>query len=225
MARRTLTIDGKPVIVEVDLAALDTTPTMLDFHIRGAHGIVLIYNPSSDVSFRPLFRTIRALERRPDSPPLMSLIAFNKDYLAPREITAEVGQVLARQNQLSFAEASTHNAQHIERIFAELVRQLQSRRTASAEDPTETRPRISTSSNRSHLRRPGAGFFANLRRRLGLGRRLKEPETPRGVLRKRGPSDDFEEPPAKRVDLKLDLDLGDALDANGVYENTIRRYR
>lgn len=225
ISRRALTFDGQPVTVEIDFAALDTNSTMLDFHIRGAHAIVLVYSINSDASFRQLFPMVRALEKRPDSPPLMTVIGNKKDYLSRREVSAEVGQQLARQHGLDFAEGSIHDVQHLESVFTGIVRELRSRQTASADVPLESRPRISTSSNRSHLRKPGGGFFSALRRKLSLGRRQKEPEVPRGVLRKRGPSPGFEEPPTKRVDLKLDVDLGDSLDANRVYQNTIRRYR
>lgn len=224
VSRRTLKFDGQPVTVEIDFAALDTNSTMLDFHIRGAHGIVLVYSINSDASFRQLFPMVRALEKRPDSPPMMTVIGNKRDYLATREVSAEVGHQLARQHGLDFVEGSIHDSKHLEGVFTAIVRELRNRRTASADVPVETRPRISTSSNRSHLRKPGGGFFSALRRKLGFGRRQKETQAPRGVLRKRGPSPDFEEPPAKRTDLKLDLDLGDSLDGNRVYQNTVRRY-
>ena len=223
--RRILEFDGHPVIVEVGVAAFDAISPELHFHMRGAHGIILVYNTNSDASFRSLFSLARALEKQPSSPPLMALIGNKKDYLAPSEVSSEVGQQLARQHGMHFIEGSIHDVRHLEAAFTGMVRELWDKRPASDDAPVQKRPKKPTSSNSSPPRKSRSGFFAALRRKLGLSRRRKESFTSRGLLKKRGPAPDFEEPQAKRVDLKLDLDLGDRLDGNGVYENTIRRYR
>jgi hypothetical protein len=151
------------------------------------------------------------------------LVLGIQDFRASREVTPELGRQLAREVSAEFAEVNVHDRHAVQALMVDLVRRFHAQR----EEEASSTPRNSTSSDKWNSGRPKLGLLTVMRRTFSLRSRK-----PRGTVRKRPPPSDGEDvesnvgPPRKRIDLgmRLEVDLGEKLTGEDVFQGTLRRH-
>ncbi|KAG9252512.1 uncharacterized protein F5Z01DRAFT_232305 [Emericellopsis atlantica] len=218
------TVDLGSTKASVRLSKLDwdnVSRETLAFQLSTCQCVVMSYSTSSDASFRSLLPRARGMKKAGMLDGHGLLVVGIQDFHGSRQVTPELGRQLAREVSAEFVEVATHDRHAIQALIVDFVRRLHAKRGTNL-------PRMSPGSNKEITQKPKLGLWAKVRRTLGM-----ESRNPRGLLRKRPPppaeedSADGENPPRKRVNIgtRLEVDLGEELTGEDVFQGTLRRHR
>jgi len=124
---KNMEINGKPIAIQVwDTAGQERFRTITHNYYRGAQGIVLVYDVSSEASFVSIRRWIRDVRSYVDGKVPVDLILLgNKcDLKKERVIEIERGQKLAEEYGIPFWETSAKSGTNVEEAFSTLVQKI-----------------------------------------------------------------------------------------------------
>ncbi|KAM7539003.1 hypothetical protein Aperf_G00000057752 [Anoplocephala perfoliata] len=123
---RTIDLDGHHIKLQIwDTAGQERFRTMTVAYYRGAHGIIVVYDVTSEESFANL-ETIWLEEiKRHARPEVTKILVGNKSDLEERRrVTYERGAEFAQLHGMDFFETSAKNASHVEDAFFALAANL-----------------------------------------------------------------------------------------------------
>ncbi|KAH3760663.1 Ras GTPase [Pelomyxa schiedti] len=125
--RKQIEVDGQACMLEIlDTAGTEQFTAMRDLYMKNGHGFVLVYSIISISTFRDLPDMHDQILRVKDAATVPLVLVGNKcDLTEQRVVTSEDGQGLATKwGGAIFLEASARMKINIERIFMELIRQI-----------------------------------------------------------------------------------------------------
>lgn len=124
--RKQVDINGQQCMLEIlDTAGTEQFTAMRDLYMKNGQGFVLVYSISSQATFNDLLELRDQILRIKDSLDVPMVLVGNKcDLEDERVVSKDQGQVLARQFNCTFMEASAKLKVNVPEIFYDLVRQI-----------------------------------------------------------------------------------------------------
>nr|CDS21071.1 small GTP binding protein [Echinococcus granulosus] len=93
-------------------------------YYRGAHGIILVYDVTSEESFRNLSLWMEEIKRHARSDVIKILVGNKSDLEDNRKIAYEQGAEFANLHGLHFFETSAKSSSQVEEAFFSMAEQL-----------------------------------------------------------------------------------------------------
>lgn len=129
---RTITLDGKRIKLQIwDTAGQERFKTITTAYYRGAMGILLVYDVTSEPSFANINQWMAAIRQHASDSVNKVLLGNKADTSGPlvakRAIAAARGQALADQYGIHFFETSAKNGINIEESFSTIARDIKQR--------------------------------------------------------------------------------------------------
>lgn len=110
-----------------DTAGQERYRTLTSSYYRGAQGVILVYDVTSEDSFAALPSWYKELEMFTGKESLIKLLIGNKtDQESTRKVTTEQGREWAQEHDCLFAECSAKENIHVQKAFEELVQGIAS---------------------------------------------------------------------------------------------------
>lgn len=125
---RTVELDGEQVKLSIwDTAGQERFRTITAAYYRGANGIVLVYDITSETSFNSIRGWIRNIEEHASDNVCKILVGNKCDMEDKRVITTAQGQALAKEFNIKFFEASAKADINVEDAFQSIARESKKR--------------------------------------------------------------------------------------------------
>ncbi|KAL5105305.1 GTP-binding protein YPT1 [Taenia crassiceps] len=122
---RTVDLDGHHIKLQIwDTAGQERFRTMTVAYYRGAHGIIVVYDVTSEESFRNLELWMEEIKRHARSDVIKILVGNKSDLEDRRKVTYEQGTEFANLHGLHFFETSAKSASRVEEAFFSIAEQL-----------------------------------------------------------------------------------------------------
>merc|ERR1712066_22512 len=122
---RTIEVDGKRLKLQIwDTAGQERFRTITTAYYRGAAGIMLVYDVTSERSFDSISNWIRNIEENAAEGVEKLLIGNKSDLVDKRVISTERGKTLAMQYDIPFFETSAQNGENVEDSFVQIGRTI-----------------------------------------------------------------------------------------------------
>eukprot|EP00475_Leptophrys_vorax_P036103 TRINITY_DN6038_c0_g1_i1.p1 TRINITY_DN6038_c0_g1~~TRINITY_DN6038_c0_g1_i1.p1 ORF type:complete len:208 (+),score=29.28 TRINITY_DN6038_c0_g1_i1:317-940(+) len=135
---RTIDIDGEQVKLSIwDTAGQERFRTITAAYYRGANGIVLVYDITSESSFNSIRGWIRNIEEHASESVCKILVGNKADMEDRRVVTKEQGQQLANEFKINFFETSAKADINVEEAFVSIARESKKRYEATHATATE----------------------------------------------------------------------------------------
>jgi Ras-related protein Rab-1A len=121
---RTVKIDKKTVKLQIwDTAGQERFRTITSAYYRGADGIIMVYDVTSEDSFRHINDWLMEVNRYA-SENTCKLIVGNKTDLPNKVISTETVKAYSEKLNIPFIETSAIDSVNVEAAFEEITRQL-----------------------------------------------------------------------------------------------------
>ncbi|XP_037090760.1 ras-related protein Rab-8A-like [Pollicipes pollicipes] len=135
---RTIELDGKKIKLQIwDTAGQERFRTITTAYYRGAMGILLVYDITSDKSFDNIKNWIRNIEEHA-SADVEKMILGNKTPLR-RQVSRERGEQLANEYGIKFLETSAKSSINVEEAFFTLARDIKSKMEKKLESSNQAK--------------------------------------------------------------------------------------
>ncbi|KAL5971691.1 Ras-related protein ORAB-1 [Taenia solium] len=122
---RSVDLDGHHIKLQIwDTAGQERFRTMTVAYYRGAHGIIVVYDVTSDESFRNLELWMEEIKRHARSDVIKILVGNKSDLEDRRKVTYEQGAEFANLHGLHFFETSAKSSSRVEEAFFSMAEQL-----------------------------------------------------------------------------------------------------
>ena len=116
-------IDGKTYKIQIwDTAGQERFRTITKNYFKGAHGIILIYDVTSNDTFESVRNWIKQIKQEVDDKVCIILVGNKIDMEEQRVVTKEQGESMANEYGLTHYECSAKTGENVERSFNELVK-------------------------------------------------------------------------------------------------------
>lgn len=136
---RTVTIDKKTVKLQIwDTAGQERFRTITSAYYRGAHGIIMVYDVTSDESFEHVEEWLSEVNRHASESTIKLLVGNKADLVDKKAVPAEKASQFAENLGISFLETSAKNATNVETAFLTMAQELIAAREASGVDSGKT---------------------------------------------------------------------------------------
>lgn len=130
---RTIEMDGKKIKLQIwDTAGQERFRTITTAYYRGAMGIMLVYDVTSEKSFENITQWIKNIETHA-SDDVEKMILGNKcDMNDKRVVSTEAGEQLAEEYRVTLMETSAKSNINIEEAFTSMARNIKKKMDAKA---------------------------------------------------------------------------------------------
>eukprot|EP00005_Dracoamoeba_jomungandri_P004494 CAMPEP_0174251946 /NCGR_PEP_ID=MMETSP0439-20130205/1613_1 /TAXON_ID=0 /ORGANISM="Stereomyxa ramosa, Strain Chinc5" /LENGTH=148 /DNA_ID=CAMNT_0015332397 /DNA_START=211 /DNA_END=657 /DNA_ORIENTATION=- len=119
-----------------DTAGQERFRTITSSYYRGAHGIIVVYDITDQVTFNNAKMWLNEIERYACGNVTKLLVGNKADMGGKRIIDMEVGQQFAEQQGMLFSEASAKAGEGVEEAFMKLVTEIFNQRVKSGVQST-----------------------------------------------------------------------------------------
>jgi len=138
--RKQLVVDNRMCFVEViDTAGQEEYATLRDQWVREGQGFLLVYSIASRSTFERIEVFQQSMMRVKRMKPVFMLVGNKSDKGYEREVSKEEGMALAKSFGCPFLETSAKNAENVEILFVDLVRNLRKAVNGEPEPPKKER--------------------------------------------------------------------------------------
>eukprot|EP00270_Netrium_digitus_P001153 TRINITY_DN1125_c0_g1_i1.p1 TRINITY_DN1125_c0_g1~~TRINITY_DN1125_c0_g1_i1.p1 ORF type:complete len:209 (+),score=18.81 TRINITY_DN1125_c0_g1_i1:267-893(+) len=138
---KTVDIDGDQVKLSIwDTAGQERFRTITAAYYRGANGIVLVYDITSESSFNSIRSWIRNIEEHASENVCKILVGNKADMEEKRMVATSQGQALASEFKINFFETSAKADVNVEEAFLTIARE--SKRRFESAHPSQQGPGI-----------------------------------------------------------------------------------
>lgn len=130
---RTVKLENKTVKLQIwDTAGQERFRTITSAYYRGADGIIMVYDVTSDESFLHVNDWLKEVNRYASESTCKLLIGNKCDRIADKIVTAEKAKDFADELEIPFLETSAKSAKNVEEAFLTLAGELIRQRAARA---------------------------------------------------------------------------------------------
>jgi len=114
--------NGKTVNIQIwDTAGQDRFKSITKNYYKGAHGIILIYDVTTRMTFDNVRNWINTIKEEVDDKVNVILVGNKIDNNDNRKVTTEEGQEIANEYKLPFYETSAKTGDNINKAFNDLI--------------------------------------------------------------------------------------------------------
>jgi Ras-related protein Rab-1A len=122
---RTVSINGKTVKLQIwDTAGQERFRTITSAYYRGAHGIIMVYDVTSEESFEHVEEWLSEVNRHASESTIKLLVGNKADLLDKKTVPTEKAQRFAENLGIKFLETSAKNATNVETAFLTMAQDL-----------------------------------------------------------------------------------------------------
>lgn len=122
---RTVNLDGKVIKMQIwDTAGQERFRTITSSYYRGAHGVILVYDVTDQVSFNNARQWLTEIERYACGNVVKLLVGNKSDLVSKRVVSTATGKEFADQFHLPFIEASAKDGSNVKQAFMTLVKEV-----------------------------------------------------------------------------------------------------
>jgi small GTP-binding protein len=122
---RTVNLEGKVIKMQIwDTAGQERFRTITSSYYRGAHGVILVYDVTDQVSFNNARQWLTEIERYACGNVVKLLVGNKSDLTTKRVVSQSTGKEFADQFQLPFIEASAKDGSNVKQAFMTLVQTI-----------------------------------------------------------------------------------------------------
>lgn len=133
---RTVDIDGRKIKLQIwDTAGQERFRTITTAYYRGAMGIMLVYDVTSEKSFDNIRNWIRNIEENAASDVEKMILGNKCDLADSRMVSKERGQLLADEHGVKFMETSAKSGLNVESAFTALAKDIKNKMDRRHVDP------------------------------------------------------------------------------------------
>lgn len=100
-----------------DTAGQERFRSITSSYIRGAHGIILVYDVTDENSFNNIHVWLTTIMNNTDEDMIKVLIANKCDMERDRKVTREQGEMIAKEFNMTFLEASAKSGKNVHKAF------------------------------------------------------------------------------------------------------------
>ncbi|XP_063959028.1 ras-related protein Rab-15-like [Lytechinus pictus] len=135
---KTLVVDDKKIRIQIwDTAGQERYDTITKQYFRRAQGIMLVYDITSETSFRNLSKWLNMIDAGAGDVAKF-LVANKSDASALRIISRQEGEMFARENNLQFIEASAFSGDNLNEAFESLVKIVMEKNKKDIDDQLQS---------------------------------------------------------------------------------------
>ena len=117
--------DGKTIKIQIwDTSPLQRVQPLINSYLKGAHGIMLIYDVTNKKSFDYIKGRMETLRKEISKPIPIYLVGNKIDMEKERIITKEQGKEFAKNNGLLFFECTPKKIETVNLIFKSLIKNI-----------------------------------------------------------------------------------------------------
>uniref|UniRef100_A0A8C1SES5 small monomeric GTPase n=1 Tax=Cyprinus carpio TaxID=7962 RepID=A0A8C1SES5_CYPCA len=132
---RTVELNGKKIKLQIwDTAGQERFRTITTAYYRGAMGIMLVYDITSEKSFENIKNWIRNIEEHASSDVEKMILGNKCDMNDRRQVSKERGEKLAIDYGIKFLETSAKTSVNVEEAFFTLARDIMARLSRKTND-------------------------------------------------------------------------------------------
>lgn len=122
---RTITIDDKIVKLQIwDTAGQERFRTITSAYYRGADGIIMVYDVTSNESFDHVEEWLSEVDRYANENTSKLLVGNKADMVDDKQVTKETAQSFADKLNIPFLETSAKTATNVDNAFLTMAKEL-----------------------------------------------------------------------------------------------------
>ncbi|KAL9645050.1 hypothetical protein ABK040_004542 [Willaertia magna] len=148
---RSIEKNGKKVKLQIwDTAGQERFRTITTSYYKGAHGVFLVYDITSDKTFEALGKWLQDIKQFTDPHISIVLVGNKLDLEDQRQVPTSVAKEFAVEHQLPFLETSALSAQNVEQAFEKMVDEIFQRSFENilpTQQPTDSKVEIGKDNN------------------------------------------------------------------------------
>jgi len=138
---RTITIDKKTVKLQIwDTAGQERFRTITSAYYRGADGIIMVYDVTSQESFDHVEEWLSEVDRYANENTAKLLLGNKADLVEEKQVTEENAQKFADKLGISFLETSAKTATNVDAAFLTMAKELIAAREKASASGTAVKP-------------------------------------------------------------------------------------
>eukprot|EP01118_Nematostelium_gracile_P015322 TRINITY_DN6118_c0_g1_i2.p1 TRINITY_DN6118_c0_g1~~TRINITY_DN6118_c0_g1_i2.p1 ORF type:complete len:206 (+),score=42.55 TRINITY_DN6118_c0_g1_i2:76-693(+) len=126
---RTVTLEGKTVKLQIwDTAGQERFRTITSSYYRGAHGIVVVYDVTDQISFKNVKQWLQEIDRYASEQVNKLLVGNKVDMKDKRVVDYDSAKTFANQlGGITYLETSAKQDQGVEQVFTTLAQEIKNR--------------------------------------------------------------------------------------------------
>jgi len=140
---RKLELDAKQVKLQIwDTAGQERFRTITSSYYRGAHGIIVVYDVTDQVSFNNVKQWMQEIERYACENVTRLLVGNKNDLGTKKVVDGVTAKELAESFGISFLEVSAKTGQNVDEVFNQLARDIKNRVAGTPATPVKQDTRV-----------------------------------------------------------------------------------
>jgi len=122
---RTITLDGKTIKLQIwDTAGQERFRTITSSYYRGAHGIIVVYDVTDQVSFNNVKQWMTEIQRYACDSVCRLLVGNKSDLVEKKVVDGSVAKEYADSQRIPFLETSAKNSSNVEQAFMTMAAEI-----------------------------------------------------------------------------------------------------
>ena len=114
-----------------DTAGQERFRTLTNAYYRGANGIVIVYDITSQVSFDHCTLWIESVRHNAPVNAKIMIVGCKSDLEDDREVNSEIGEELSKAIEAQFYECSAQTGENCEEVFIDMMKEIKRNRTST----------------------------------------------------------------------------------------------
>jgi len=137
---RTIELNGKTIKLQIwDTAGQERFRTITSSYYRGAHGIIVVYDVTDQVSFNNVKQWLQEIDRYACENVNKLLVGNKSDLVTKKVVDFNTAKEFADGLGIPFLETSAKNATNVEQAFILMATEIKNRMQATAQAPSNTK--------------------------------------------------------------------------------------
>jgi len=133
---RTIDIGGKTIKLQIwDTAGQERFRTITSSYYRGAHGIIVVYDITDQVSFNNVKQWLQEIDRYACENVNKLLVGNKSDLVSKRAVETATAKSFADELRIPFLETSAKNATNVEQAFLTMATEIKNRMVNTGTGP------------------------------------------------------------------------------------------
>jgi len=140
---RTIELNGKTIKLQIwDTAGQERFRTITSSYYRGAHGIIVVYDVTDQVSFNNVKQWLQEIDRYACENVNKLLVGNKSDLVSKKVVDINTAKEFAESLGIPFLETSAKNATNVEQAFILMATEIKNRMQQSAQAPAQDRSKV-----------------------------------------------------------------------------------
>jgi len=125
---RTIELDGKTIKLQIwDTAGQERFRTITSSYYRGAHGIIVVYDVTDQVTFNNVKQWLQEIDRYASESVNKLLVGNKCDMTTKKVVDTQAAEEFAKSKNIPFLETSAKNSTNVETAFLTMAREIKQR--------------------------------------------------------------------------------------------------